>query len=149
MPNKRSARPIGFFQSVRKLLLSAFVVFSFIAYVLHERHLGAAASTGVPGPIPTQVTGTAIPSQGNSAPNPAFHYRNGTYTGPSVDVFYGLVQVQAVIQNGQIANVQFLQYPNDRRTSAEINTQVMPWLTQEAIQAQSANVDLITGATLT
>ena len=30
-----------------------------------------------------------------------------------------------------------------------INNQVMPWLTQEAIQAQSANVDLISGATLT
>jgi uncharacterized protein with FMN-binding domain len=30
-----------------------------------------------------------------------------------------------------------------------INTQVMPWLTQEAIQAQSANINIISGATLT
>jgi uncharacterized protein with FMN-binding domain len=54
-----------------------------------------------------------------------------------------------VIQNGKIANIQFLDYPHDRRTSQEINTQVMPWLTQEAIQAQSANINIISGATLT
>jgi uncharacterized protein with FMN-binding domain len=59
------------------------------------------------------------------------------------------VQVKVDIQNGQIANIQFIQYPNDRSTSREINSQAMPWLTQEAIQAQSANVDIITGATLT
>ncbi len=76
-------------------------------------------------------------------------YKNGTYTGPSVNVYYGNVQVQVVIQNGKIANVTFLDYPHDRRTSQMINNQAMPWLTQEAIQAQSANVNLISGATLT
>jgi uncharacterized protein with FMN-binding domain len=45
--------------------------------------------------------------------------------------------------------VTFLQYPNDRRTSVRINQQVMPWLQSEAVQAQNANVDIITGATLT
>jgi uncharacterized protein with FMN-binding domain len=53
------------------------------------------------------------------------------------------------VQNGKIADVQFLQYPHDRRTSQRINSSVMPYLQTEAIQAQSANVDLITGATLT
>ena len=66
-----------------------------------------------------------------------------------MNAYYGLVQVQVVIQSGKIATVQFLQYPNDRRTSQQINAQVMPWLQQEAIQAQSANVNLISGATLT
>jgi uncharacterized protein with FMN-binding domain len=120
-------------------------VFTFILYVLHERR-PAAASRGLPIANPGQTVGTPAAAQGTVA---APGYRNGTYTGPPVDVFYGLVQVQVVIQNGQIANVQFLQYPNDRRTSVEINNQAMPWLTQEAIQAQSANVDIITGATLT
>jgi len=60
-----------------------------------------------------------------------------------------LVKVQATVQNGKIADVQFLQYPSDRRTSVEINTQAMPWLQQEALQAQSAHVNIISGATFT
>jgi uncharacterized protein with FMN-binding domain len=60
-----------------------------------------------------------------------------------------LVQVQATVQNGKIADVQFLQYPSDRRTSQQINAFAMPYLQQEAIQAQSANVNIISGATLT
>jgi uncharacterized protein with FMN-binding domain len=42
-----------------------------------------------------------------------------------------------------------LLYPNDRRTSIRINATAVPDLQQEAIQAQSANVDIISGATLT
>jgi uncharacterized protein with FMN-binding domain len=93
------------------------------------------------------VSTAAIPTVNVASPGAAF--KNGTYNGPEVDAFYGLVQVQVVIQNGKISNVQFLDYPHDRRTSQRINDQVMPWLTQEAIQAQSANVDIISGATLT
>lgn len=66
-----------------------------------------------------------------------------------VNVRFGYVQVQTTIQNGEITDVQFLQYPMDRRTSARINSVAVPMLQQEAIQAQSANVDIITGATLT
>ena len=76
-------------------------------------------------------------------------YKNGTYTGPSVNVFYGYVQVQAIIQNGQLADVIFLQYPSDRSTSRYINGQAMPLLKQEAIQAQSAQVDGVSGASAT
>jgi uncharacterized protein with FMN-binding domain len=43
--------------------------------------------------------------------------------------------------------VQFLQFPNHRNRSQEINSQAMPILTQEAIQAQQAQVDVVTGAT--
>jgi uncharacterized protein with FMN-binding domain len=80
---------------------------------------------------------------------PAGLYKDGTYTGPTVDAFYGYVQVQVVIQNGKIANVQFLQFPSDRRTSQRINSVAVPYLTQEAVQAQNANVDIVSGATLT
>jgi uncharacterized protein with FMN-binding domain len=76
-------------------------------------------------------------------------YRDGQYTGDVTDAYYGTVQVEAIIQSGEIMDVRFLDYPHDRRTSARINAQAMPWLTTEAIQAQSANVDIISGATLT
>lgn len=74
-------------------------------------------------------------------------YRDGTYTGSVADAYYGYIQVRAVIQQGKIADVAFLQYPNDRRTSIEINSQALPLLKVEAIQAQSAQVDIVSGAT--
>ncbi len=124
------------------------------------------ASEGLPAqPAPTQSapTQSAAPTQAFAPTNPPTaapttaptvaaqngQFKNGTYTGPTVDVIYGYVQVQAVVQNGKITNVQFLQYPQDRRTSQYINSFAVPVLQQEALQAQSANVNLISGATLT
>ena len=114
--------------------------------VSNEPHQPAPKATAVPQPtaIP-QPTATSIPPQAVSNGQ----YKDGTYTGPQVDVFYGVVQVQATVKNGQLADVQFLQYPADRRTSQRINSIAVPDLQQEALQAQSANVDLISGATLT
>ncbi len=113
------------------------------------------APTAVPTapPPPTnapQVVPTAVPSPTNPPSQQAQgQLKNGSYTGPQVDAFYGIVQIKAVVQNGKLTDVQFLQYPNDRRTSVRINTIAIPYLQQEAIQAQSANVDIISGATLT
>jgi uncharacterized protein with FMN-binding domain len=74
-------------------------------------------------------------------------YKDGTYTGDVADAFYGNIQVKVTISDGKISDVQFLQYPNDRRNSIEINTYAMPILRQEAISAQSAQVDIVSGAT--
>lgn len=105
----------------------------------------APKATTVPQPtaIP-QPTATSVPQAVSNG-----LYKDGTYTGPQVDVFYGIVQVQATVKNGQLADVQFLQFPADRRTSQRINSVAVPDLQQEALQAQSANVNLISGATLT
>jgi uncharacterized protein with FMN-binding domain len=97
--------------------------------------------TAVPEPTAIPAIPTTVVAQGQ--------YKDGTYTGNIIDAYYGNVQVQAVIQAGKITNVQFLDYPHDRRTSQRINKIAGPYLTTEAIQAQSAQVDLISGATLT
>lgn len=76
-------------------------------------------------------------------------YRDGSYTGSVADAYYGNIQVQAVISGGRITDVIFLQYPNDNRTSQYINSQAMPLLKEEAIQAQSANVSGVSGASAT
>ncbi len=197
MNNQAPQNSGNFVRAIKKLFLSAFLIFSFAAYVLHRPSSEAAGKLGQVPPAPgappatnTLITGqptatptaqvaqqdpaqsapqqqgaaptatapAAAPAATNTAPAPATatpaaasngQYKDGTYTGPQVDAFYGLVQVQTTIQNGKIANVQFLQYPSDRRTSQRINSYAVPVLQQEAVQAQSANVDLITGATLT
>lgn len=82
-------------------------------------------------------------------PKPAGQYTDGSYTGAATDAFYGIVQVKAVVTGGRLVDVQFLQFPNDRSTSREISAQAMPLLTQEAIAAQSAQVNGVSGATAT
>ncbi len=146
----------GFVRAVKKFFLSAFVIFTFAAYALENHATAGGTSTAAAGPstgrAPAPVA--AAPAAGvtptNAAPSTTNSgYKDGTYTGPAVDVNWGYVQVQATIQSGKLSNVQFLEYPSDRRTSVRINSVAVPELQQEAVQAQSANVNLITGATLT
>jgi uncharacterized protein with FMN-binding domain len=165
--NKQSS----FIRVIKKFLFSAFVLISFISYALENRGgstkvTSQAADGAVPAPTGAPVTAAdppagAAPSLDPNAPiagpPPADvplavavnGYKNGTYTGSVIDVNWGYVQVQATIQDGRINNVQFLQYPQDRNTSRRINSVAVPDLQQEAIQAQSANVGIVTGATLT
>ena len=74
---------------------------------------------------------------------------DGSYTGPAVDAYYGLVQVRVSIRGGRLVSVDVLRYPDDRGTSRFINSQALPMLQNEVIQAQSAHVWGISGATLT
>jgi uncharacterized protein with FMN-binding domain len=164
-----------FIRAIKKSFYTAFVAITFILYALQNRGTAAVSSipaSGGPNSTPTSTGTTAGPSSGSAntaliAPTQASTttnapsataapttttssgYKDGTYTGSEVDVRWGLVKVQATIQGGQIANVQVVEYPNERRTSARINSIAVPELQQEAIQAQTANVNIITGATLT
>ncbi len=129
---------------MKKTILSGAVILTFIVYVLHERYGLLSDRSEVVAPNSLQ---TNSPSQPAPSPQTSGSYKDGTYTGSVADAFYGNLQVKAVISGGKITDVIFLQYPNDRSTSIEINTQAMPLLKQEAIAAQSAQVDGVSGAT--
>lgn len=81
-----------------------------------------------------------------SIPSTTGQYKDGTYTGSVEDAFYGNYQVQAIIQGGRLTDINFLQTPNDNSTSRRINAEAMPILKSEAIAAQSAQVDIVSGA---
>jgi len=81
--------------------------------------------------------------------NSSAQYKDGSFTGSSEDAYYGNIQVKVIISNGKITDVIFLDYPQDNRTSLSINSQAQPMLKAEAISAQSANVDIISGASYT
>jgi len=76
-------------------------------------------------------------------------YADGKYTGPVTDAYYGPIQIQAIVQGGRLVDIRVLQYPAHRRTSVAINRQALPMLRDEVVSAQSAEVDIISGATLT
>ena len=73
-------------------------------------------------------------------------YKDGMYPGSVEDAIYGNLQVQAVIAGGKITDINELKYPNDNRTSISINTQALVFLKQDALNKQSAQVDMVTGA---
>ncbi len=147
---------------IKKFLLSCLVIVVFAFYTLHDRSEQSDAKILLPSQPtlppeePTPVTDGPIGQPSQTAPQPTAtpvpppkigRYKDGEYIGNSADAVYGNIQVKAIIQGGNITDVQFLQYPNDRRTSVEINQQAMPYLKTEAIQVQNAQVDIVSGAT--
>ena len=101
---------------------------------------------GSPPSPPTSPSGTSpadssTPSSGGAG--------SQTIDGPVVSNRYGDVQVEVVISGGRISDVVALQLPSDRRRSEEISSIAGPYLRQEALQAQSANIDIVSGATYT
>jgi uncharacterized protein with FMN-binding domain len=102
----------------------------------------------LPRPRPTPPP-AAVQSAASTDTAAGTGLRDGTYTGSSENAYYGRVQVQVTIAGHRIASINVLDYPKDRRTSRYINSEALPMLQQEVIAASSANVDTISGATLT
>lgn len=141
---------------MKKFLLSAFVIVSFLFYAAAQKILGHEATPVVSpslNPSTQQANFGTFPATSQPGVMPGHMmnttYKDGAYTGNVADAFYGYVQVKVIVAGGKITDVQFLDFPQDRRTSVEINSQATPLLRQEAIQAQSANVNIISGATQT
>jgi uncharacterized protein with FMN-binding domain len=100
-----------------------------------------AATDAAPTPTPTPTPdATRTPK-----PTPSTQVIDGKV----VNTRYGAIQVEITVKNGKLIDVQALQLPYDRQYSAEISQYVEPYLRREALQAQSANIDLISGATYT
>lgn len=74
---------------------------------------------------------------------------NTIVLGPAVRNQYGTVQVQVAMSGGKIAEVRAVRLPDGDGTSQEINRSAGPQLKQQALQAQSAKVDGVSGATYT
>lgn len=129
-------------KSAKKLAIASFVALTFVIYSFHQRSEGSQAVSQV-----TKPTATPSPAPATTTTASPAAFKDGTYTGKSSDAFYGYIQVSATISGGKLADVQFLDYPQDRRDSIEINQYAMPQLKQQAIQAQSAQVDGVSGAT--
>lgn len=135
-------------KSAKKLAVATFVVLTFIIYSVHQRNEGSQAVSQATKSSPsTNTTTDPVVNPSSSAQTGANRYKNGSYTGKSSDAFYGYIQVKAVVSGGKLTDIEFLDYPQDRRDSIEINQYAMPQLKQQAIQAQSAQVDGVSGAT--
>ncbi|UJW30840.1 FMN-binding protein [Saccharothrix sp. AJ9571] len=93
---------------------------------------------------PTPHTETAVVAQAE-APAPAAGSATRTLTGTEVAAGrHGIVQVQVVLTDGSITEVQVLRAPATKPTE-----EALPTLREEALNAQSAEIDTVSGATMT
>lgn len=76
-------------------------------------------------------------------------YKDGTYTGSNEYAYSDYIQVSAVISGGKLTDVQFPSQSNGPGRSRQIYAYAMPQLRSEAISAQSANINGISGASYT
>ena len=88
---------------------------------------------------------TAAPGPG---PGPTVA-QSRTIMGDPIDNQYGTVQLRVTLQGSRITDIVATQMPDSHRRSLEISQQAEPLLQQEALQAQSAQIDIISGATFT
>lgn len=119
----------------------------------HTSPASSSATVAAPGTSTTTTTTTGSPPKrsGPSTSTTATTTPGGTRTvdGPVASNDYGDVQVRVTLKGSQIVDVQALQLPHDRSRSARISDAAGPILRREALQAQSAQIDLVSGATYT
>ena len=72
-----------------------------------------------------------------------------TVNGPTIDTRWGPVQVAVTVAGGKITDVQAVQSPSENGKDQEITAYAVPLLHDEAISAQSAQIDTVSGASYT
>lgn len=117
----------------------------------HQALSSPAGHAGADGSSATgsSATRSAGSSPADTAQSASGAYRDGTYTGSTVSTRFGNVQVRVQVSGGDIAAVTPLRLTDRDRRSVMISQHAAPLLQQEALAAQSASVDSISGATYT
>ena len=110
--------------------------------------------TSTSGPSTASETVVAAPAPsatGSSGTSPGVGTTSigTTVTGSVAQTRWGPVQVRITVANGKITAVDVPQYPDGNRKDQQINARALPVLTQETLSAQSAGIDMVSGATVT
>jgi uncharacterized protein with FMN-binding domain len=104
--------------------------------------------TSLAGPLATTgATVASSPPPTAGASSTAASSR--TVSGPVVQTRWGPVQVDVTVKNGKLSDVSVAQYPNGNPRDQQINAYALPVLVQETLDAQSADIDMVSGATVT
>jgi len=108
--------------------------------LLFSYHTSQGASTTV---------ASSIEQLNNSATSSTDSSSSTTYAGDTVQTQFGPVQVQITVSGDQITKAEVLQVPWGNGRDQEINSLAVPILNSEAVQRQSAQIDMVSGASFT
>lgn len=110
------------------------------------------AELAVASPTPRGTVQPApSPTAAATRPSPTAHVSTGTavVVGEGFETPYGTAQVRLILSDGRIADVEPILMPSATKRSKTISSSVEPWLRKRAIAAQSAQFDILSGATYT
>lgn len=138
-------------------LVSILVATVAVLGLLASFHTTAGTSTRSAGAATKGTTPpatTAPPPQGTTPatgapPPPTTSTGNQTVEGDAISTRYGDVQVRVIVSGGRLVDVQAEQLPSDRSRSQAISSDAGPQLRNEALRAQSARINTVSGATYT
>jgi uncharacterized protein with FMN-binding domain len=129
---------------IMSTLAAVIMLFSYRTSTQGSRAVPAAGGANAPGvvsgnPGPSPTPGSTVTAPGSPV------VANGT----TAQTRWGPVQVQVTISAGTITDVTPLQQPSGNQRDEQINSYALPQLHDQVIQAQSADIDGISGATVT
>ncbi|WP_141204036.1 FMN-binding protein [Streptomyces griseorubiginosus] len=124
----------------RIVLASAATVSGMVMLLSLKPHASPQAALALPAP-----SGSASASSGSGSATTG----TKTVTGDTIQTRWGPVQVRITVKDGRLTEVTAVSYPSDNPRDQEINSYALPRLRSEALQAQSANIDTVSGATYT
>ncbi|OIK08032.1 FMN-binding protein [Streptomyces monashensis] len=129
---------------VRRVVLATAATVSGVVLLLSLKP-SSDPTAAAAGTAPQQAAGARQSPQGATRPAGA---AGGTVTGDATQTQYGTVQVRLTVAGGKIAKAEAVQAPkgglSDQKTAMAV-----PKLNQEAVAAQSAQIDAVSGATYT
>lgn len=146
MATQKTRKSFKFAHKARNIGISALAAATIGGYTLYQRTASASDTTAL-----LQTSGMNILAQTNPIPDTTTAlYNDGEYQGDSIRASrWGNVQVTVIIDGGAITDFRIDDYPYHRSTSQRISQIAIPRLMQEAVEAQSADIDIISGATPT
>ncbi|MGX4693245.1 FMN-binding protein [Streptomyces sp. JNUCC 63] len=98
---------------------------------------------------PPQIAAAPAPAHSGGASASSGSTGARTVTGETVRTRWGPVQVRVTLKNNRITEVTALSYPTENPRDREISGYAVPQLRREALAAQSADIDTVSGATYT
>jgi hypothetical protein len=93
--------------------------------------------------------GSSTPGSSTPGSGSAGSSATSTIRGSVVSTEWGPVQVQLTLRGDSVSDVAVLQYPNGNPRDSEINDYALPILIDETKQSDSAQIDMVSGATVT
>lgn len=144
---------------MRRIAIAVAATVSIVVLLFSYHTSTDSGAAGGRGPAPAggpdrraQLPGRAVHGAvlgASPAPSSGSSGASGTFTGDPADTQYGPVQVQITVSGGRITAAQTLQVPQESNRDVRINSAAVPILNQEALTAQSAQIDTVSGATYT
>ncbi len=125
--------------NIKNLILPVVIVVAIAGYVAYRQFAG--------NPTPAPVTNNNPSNQPTNQNPTQTGYKDGQYTGAVASTVYGDDQVKVTISGGKITNIEMVKTPTGPGHTAQLVASSFPILISEAIVAQSAKVNVVSGAT--